>query len=116
MKSLNVQIIPHPQATIVALQGSADIAGTSDLDRALTVLSAQHPTQLVFDLSELKFISSLGMGLLIRFAHGMQSRGCSMRLAAAQPMVSEALRRMRMEAILPMFAGVEEAMPAPTAT
>lgn len=112
MSGLAVEIVPNSNATIVTVQGAADVSGSAELDRKLTMLSAQRPRMVIFDLSRMSFISSLCMGSLIQFGHGMIKRGSKVAVAAAQPTVAEALKRIRLEAILPMYASVEDAVAA----
>lgn len=112
MSGLTVEIIPNSHTTIARLIGAADLNGSAELDRKLLGLSAQRPKVLIFDLSGLTFISSLAMGSLINVAHGLSTHGGKVAVAAARPMVAEALRRIRMESILPMYGNVEEATAA----
>ena len=112
MSGLTVEIVPNSNATIARLIGAADLNGSPELDRKLLGLSAQRPKVLIFDLSGLTFISSLAMGSLINVAHGLSKHGGKVAIAGAQPLVAEALQRIRMEAILPMYATVDDAAAA----
>lgn len=110
MSALVVEIISNPSATLITLTGAADVSGSPELERKLTMVSAQRPKVAILDLSGLTFISSLCMGSLIQFGHGLTKRGSRVAVAAAQPMVADALRRIRMESVLPMYPTVEDAL------
>lgn len=114
MSGMTIEIIPNSHATIARLSGAADLNGSAELDRKLLGLSAQRPKVLIFDLSGLTFISSLAMGSLINVAHGISKHGGRVAIAGAQPLVAEALRRIRLEAMMPMYGTVEEATAANT--
>ena len=84
MNSLQVDTVIEPNVTIMVLSGSADVSGSEELDRKLTVLSAQRPKVLIFDLSQLKFISSLAIGSLLRFTRGLTQTGGQIGLGAVR--------------------------------
>lgn len=108
MSELTLEITANAHATIVHFNGSAGLEGSAELDRKLTILSAQRPNVVIFELSRLTFISSLAMGSLISFAHGLTRRGGKVAITGAQPMVDQALRRIRMESVMPLYASVDE--------
>ena len=62
-----------------------------DAERALNRLSAGRPPLVVLDLSDLTFISSLGMGLLNGFRRGLHTHGGITRIAGPRPDVAKAL-------------------------
>ncbi|HVT90965.1 MAG TPA: STAS domain-containing protein [Tepidisphaeraceae bacterium] len=109
---LVVETISRADGIIIALIGAADLGGSEKLDRQLMIVSAQHPKNIVFDLSRMTFISSLCMGSLVRFQSACRHWGGKVRLAAASPDVAGALLRARLNQVLPMTNSVEEAFAA----
>jgi anti-anti-sigma factor len=112
MSGLAIEIVPNSHFTIARLIGAADVSGSPELDRKLLALTAQRPKLLILDLSGLTFISSLAMGSLINAAHSLTRHGGKVAVAAAQPLVAEALRRIRLESMLPMYQTIEAASTA----
>jgi anti-sigma B factor antagonist len=111
MSGLQVEIDARPDgAVVVSLIGSADIAGAEALDRQLTPLCARHPKHVVFDLRRLEFISSLCMGALVSFGRGCHGWGGAVFLTGARDPVATALRRARLDRVLPMRESVEAAL------
>ena len=111
MANLQVQVVTRTDGpVVVSLIGQADIAGASVLERHLTFLSASHPRFVVFDMSELAFISSLAMGTLMQFRRGSQSWGGTITLAAAQPAVAGMFKHAALDKLLPMMDSVESAL------
>ncbi|RMH58414.1 MAG: STAS domain-containing protein [Candidatus Hydrogenedentota bacterium] len=74
------------------------------LDNGLTVI----------DLSQVDFIDSSGLGMLVAFAKKPFNRGL-FRIAAPQPPVEKIIRLARLDRILDLYSGVNEAVlePAP---
>jgi anti-anti-sigma factor len=62
----------------LALAGDLDIAGVTELDRALAALLAREPRPLLLDLSGVAFLDSSGVAVLVRLAnHFGRVRTCS---------------------------------------
>ena len=55
--------------TTVALGGDLDIAGVAELERPLAEVLAREPQPLELDLSELAFLDSSGVAVLVRLAN-----------------------------------------------
>src|SRR4051812_28727192 len=87
LKKLTVEASPHPSGLIIKITGDAGVENIETLEGELTKLSAQRPPLIVFDLSGLEFIASLGMGALMSFRKGIVRNGGVVRIAAAKPAV-----------------------------
>jgi anti-anti-sigma factor len=76
----------------VAGEARVDCAGVLLAD--LLIPAACRPPVVTLDLSELRFISSLALGVLVTFRRGVVRAGGRVRLAGGlQPAVHEALAR-----------------------
>jgi anti-sigma B factor antagonist len=78
--SLSIQILNssdplHAGVVTIKLIGSLDTATAPELDRELTSCLAGRVNDLVFDLAELKFVSSAGLRLFQVARKQMVSRG-----------------------------------------
>lgn len=98
------------EGVLVRVVGDAGIGEAPALSAALMKLNAARPQRVVFDLAELRFISSLALGMLVEFNRAMARHGCSVRFAAAQPSVHHAFIHARLETVLKLFNTVDEAM------
>jgi anti-anti-sigma factor len=110
MSDLAIETISEPTGIVVKLVGSADLGGSATLDRQILILTAQHPKNVVFDLSRLEFISSLCMGSLVRFNNSCKHWGGKVSLAAATKAVDEALRRARLNQVFTTCESVEKGL------
>ena len=110
MKKLIVDTNSHPSGLIVRIVGEAGIDNVSTLEGELLKISALRPPLVVFDLSGLDFIASLGMGALMSFRQGVVRNGGTVRVAAAQPAVLDAFKRACLNALFNTCNSVDEAL------
>ena len=67
---------------------------------------------VVLDLSDIDFIDSSGLGLLVRLLNRARLAGGDLRICAAPPRVKEILRVTRLETILPPYESAGTAIAA----
>jgi anti-anti-sigma factor len=72
----------------VQLRGEFAMEATFVIEPALErVLTQPSLERLVLDLSELSFIDSTGIGVIMRLAHELQARAIPLRIVPAAPAV-----------------------------
>jgi stage II sporulation protein AA (anti-sigma F factor antagonist) len=98
---LSVRSSREDDVHTIALAGEMDLANAADVERELVRAEATNPARLVIDLSELTFMDSTGIRLLIT-AHA-RSRTDGDRLVLIRPPA----RVLRVLTI----AGVDELLP-----
>ncbi len=76
-------------AVTVKLTGSLDTATAPDLYRQLSSLLAEQTNHLVFDLAELKFISSAGLRVFSMARKQLKDRGGQALFVNLQPQIQE---------------------------
>ena len=108
--ALSIEMHTHPGAIIIALQGEADLPGVEDLDRKLTVVLAQRPARLLFDITQLQMISSMCMGSLLRTKQAVERSHGHCELIARPGLVLDALKRARLTDLFKQFDSVEAAL------
>lgn len=79
-------------AIVVRLQGELDLATAPALVRALDTALDAKPSVLALDLSELTFLDSTGIRVLITACRRAGSQGCTFELRSPQRPVLKALR------------------------
>src|SRR5262245_4115406 len=92
---LAVTVADVPRGALVCVNGAAGAADLGPLDFFLTRLLARRPPLVLLDFSELTLLSSLAMGLLVRFRRDLARWGGRVRIAGAQPSVRESLEVAR---------------------
>jgi anti-sigma B factor antagonist len=96
----------HP---MVALSGQLDLADAPDVAAELaTVVAARGPSVIV-DLTDLEFIDSSGLGVLVRTLRRAREGGGDLHLAAPQQQVRRLLDVTGLIRVFPVHASVEEA-------
>lgn len=108
--SLVFEIETHPTHTIARLIGSAGIAAMGEMERRTNALAAARPALLVLDLSQLDFLASVDLGLLVRLAHALRDHGGRVLAAGARPPIADAIRRTRIDEVVPLVDSVDDAL------
>ena len=114
MAGMTFESTTRPDGTIIfAMIGSADIQSGALLERQLTVLCAKRPPHIVFDLSQLAFISSLCMGSMVTIGRSCKGWNGRATIAAAQPTVAAMFKHAKIDMLIPIVATVAEALATP---
>jgi anti-anti-sigma factor len=95
---------------VIRVKGEASVEHAGALLDGLLTATARRPGIVTLDLSELSFIASLAMGVLVAYRRGVVRTGGRVRLAEEmQPAVREALARAE---LLDLFKPTAQAAPA----
>lgn len=97
-----------PALTRIALKGQLDTAGVDRVEvRVLALLG--RGGDAVIDLSEVTFLASLGIRLLVSVAKVLDRRGKRLVLVAPRPIVDEALRHSSIDDLIPVAPDADSA-------
>ncbi len=96
--------------TCVRLRGRLDAAGADRIDVPFTarVVSSGHAA--VVDLSEVSFIASMGIRLLLSGARGLDRKGAKMVLFGARGLVRTVLEEAAIDQIIPLVDDEPQAL------
>jgi len=100
----------------VFLKGRLDIEGTQAVDLKFTALTATQRVPVMVDLSEVDFISSIGIRMLATNAKTLHSYGAKMVLVKPQLVVTEILRSTGLDQLIPIVDNVTDAADLLSAT
>jgi anti-anti-sigma factor len=87
-------------APVVAVSGDLDISNAGALEAAVASLTSTRPPRIVFDLSELRFIDSAGIAVLL----GAASRADDVLLRRPSPAVRRVVELTGLAEVLPIEA------------
>jgi anti-sigma B factor antagonist len=73
----------------VKLSGSLDTATAPELERQLAPILADHTKEIIFDLGQLSFISSAGLGVFAATRKQLKERGGQASFIHLQPQIRE---------------------------
>jgi anti-anti-sigma factor len=96
----------------VRLAGRLDVDGSHQIDLKFTSLTATRQAYVIVDMSLVDFLSSLGLGTLVRSAKAQLSRQGKMVLFAPQPNVARVLQSTQVDQIVDVFYDFEQARQA----
>ena len=106
---VQVSVIQTAVDLIIRVKGEARVDSAGALLDGLLVPAARRPAVVILDLSELRSISSLAMGVLVTYRRGVVRAGGRVHLAGGlQPAVHEALARAE---LLDLFETTDDVRP-----
>jgi anti-anti-sigma factor len=104
---VEVEVLEAGEEVVVWLRGEAYVAEAGVLETALLRLVARRPRRVIFDLSELRFLSSLALGVVVAYRHLAVRTGVHVYLAPnLHPAVRKALNRAELMNLFEAVGGV----------
>ena len=94
---LTVHTVDHTDAKVVSVGGELDALSAPDLDSALTSATTHPRPCLVVDLSEVTFMDSTGLGVLIKAARASAESQIEFSVVVTSPRVRKLLTITGME-------------------
>jgi anti-sigma B factor antagonist len=96
--------------TVVRLVGEAD-ATTGALAEVLNAEAARKPCLLLVEASELTFIDSAALHVIVRAHRELRAEGCQLALVNPGPQVARVLQLTGLDQVIPVHASPEEPEP-----
>lgn len=95
---------------VLRVVGDLDALTAPTLGTYLDVALADAPSVLIVDITEVGFLASAGISMLVE-THRLTSRAdISLRVVADGPATSRPLRMMRIDEVIDLYATMDEAM------
>ena len=108
--SLKFTMEKRPGGLLVHLDGELGLPPHTDkLQNALVKIYTECPKILVFDMSKLRFVSSLGIGIFADANRTLRRNSGHLKLCCVQPKVMEVFERTRMTAIFEFIDKIDDA-------
>jgi anti-sigma B factor antagonist len=111
-RTLQIEVEPHGEYAVVKLRGSANMNVAGELQERLIELVDARVRRLVLDLSELDFISSVGLGGIIAAHLKCRYNNGLIQIARPQPAIRELLTVTRLDRLFPIHDSIEGALAA----
>jgi len=93
-----------PEVRRIQLNGRLDMKGTGEIELRFTGLTSTDAKHVLVDMSQVEFIASIGMRLLVSCAKAKAARGGKMVLFGTTAMVREALEMAGIDTLIPVVA------------
>lgn len=110
MDQLKASVTTANSYTLVALAGESDMNTSPTLRDILQPQASAETRRLIIDLSELKFIDSTAVHVLMDARAALAARGGQLVLVAPQPVVARVLTLVGADELIPVHADLAEAL------
>ena len=109
---LKVTRVDHDSALVFHVAGEVDTLTAPELDAALTggYDSPGPVTRVVLDLTEVPFLSSAGLSILVDHHSRCERRGVALCVVATHRATLRAIQITALDRIIPLFGTVTEAL------
>jgi anti-anti-sigma factor len=94
----------------IRLLGRLDMTNTLLIDTQFTTHAATGADRVLVDMAAVNFIASIGMRLLLSNAKAVANRGGRLALCQPQPLVKESLQIAGLDALIPIYDTLDEAI------
>lgn len=110
MKFTNESI--NDQATLIKIEGARlDAASSVEFKNYFNDTVSDKNQKVIIDLSDVNFMDSSGLGVLISSLKSMESKG-GISLVGAHSNVKSLMTLTRMDRLFPQFSSIDEAVTA----
>lgn len=96
--------------TVISLIGEMDLYSSNQLKDAVVNLWDEGHGRVIIDLSDLSYVDSSGVGVLLYVYSGSQKRGHEVYFAGAHGPVSRVLELTKLDGFLPLDPDIETAV------
>ena len=95
--------------TLLAVGEVVDLATAPALEEAIDELLAEEPKALIVDLSEVTFLASVGLRLLVS-THEKVSKSGEFAVVASGPVTSRPIQLTQLDEVFAMYPTLDEAL------
>ena len=106
---LQVEVSPIDRGYLVRLDGSVGVTEADVLRQRLEPVATSSAPEIVVDLSQMDFISSPGLSVLLKLAQRARTWDGQVKLVAPRPIIRDLLDRTRLTEIFPIYDTVQAA-------
>ncbi len=97
------------EISVIRVKGYLDVVTSEELDAAIEELVAARRYNIIVDLNDVDYISSMGWGLFLSRINDLRVRGGDLKLARLQMNVYEVFKVLEFEWFLNTYATLEAA-------
>lgn len=97
------------EISVIRVKGYLDVVTSEELDAAIEDLVAASRYNIIIDLNEVDYISSMGWGLFLSRINDLRMRGGDLKLARMQMNVYEVFKVLEFEWFLNTYPTLEAA-------
>lgn len=106
---MTIESINLDKAVVLKVAGRIDAQTTEQFESACQRLIQDGVTRVVVDLAELQYISSAGLGSILRFAKTLQGKGGVVLLCGLKGLVKQVFELTNLISVFRVYETVEAA-------
>ncbi|TFH37204.1 MAG: anti-sigma factor antagonist [Anaerolineales bacterium] len=106
---MEIQVTEHKRVNVISITGRVDGSTAGEFENAMSELAQAGKNNLVLDLTEVDFISSAGLRVLVNSRKAVKSAGGNIVLVPSQQ-VTETLDIAGLDVLFEHFADRETAV------
>lgn len=107
---MDITVSKDGRASIVNMSGNFDIASSVPFDEQLTTLMDAGETRILLDFTQVSFIASTGLRMLLKTAQRVKDEGGLLHLCCINETVQEVFAMTGFDTILSIFETKEQAL------
>lgn len=110
MSNLQCDVSELPKGLVFKLAGQFGYSEMEEFEKHAKRMDSHSPQLVVLDLTELKVITSAGIGALLRLQKTMSAKKCALRMAGLQANIAEVFKLSRLSDVFQIVGTVDQAM------
>jgi anti-sigma B factor antagonist len=104
--------ISEPGVPVLLVSGEIDVASAPEFHASLSDLIGQGTEIVIVDLSQVSFIDSTGLGVLVGAEKQMRDAGQALRLVVTQPQILRLLELTGLDQVFTVLSNGNDAVKA----
>ena len=100
----------QPGFCVLEVRGEIDVASAPDFQGSLSELIGRGAEVVVVDLSEVSFVDSTGLGVLVGAETQVRQAGKSLRLVVTQPQIMKLLELTGLDEVFTILTNTRDAV------
>ena len=97
---------------VIELPSRLDAVGVAAIESKLAETVTAHKGKVLADMSQVTFVASLALRMLLTSLKAVQPLGGDLRLAGLQPQISEIFRKSRFDTLFKIYPDRDSALAA----
>jgi anti-sigma B factor antagonist len=107
---VEITVDKEGRASIINMRGNFDMASSEPFDKQITTLIASGETRILLDFSNVSFIASTGLRMLLKTAQRVKDEGGLLYVSSINEAVQQVFAMTGLDTILSIFETREQAL------
>ena len=108
---ISTSVVYHHGIAVLAISGEIDLASAAAFENAISEVLAEDPPSLIIDLLGVRFLASLGIGILVKARDSFVDPQ-RFSVVAKGPMTHRIIQLLDLDRVLSLQVTVEDALSA----